>query len=141
MKRKRKKRRIAFSLLKKELLCFCHKKRNSIQRKKVNQSQKDYIVTVNGVSYEVIVEKKGAGQGKKLPAGVKKAKAGVEGNISRIDVKVGDSVKRGETLLVLKAMNMEIPVVAFANGVIADILVHEKQNVKTGEILVGFHPI
>ena len=61
--------------------------------------------------------------------------APMPGNILRIDVKEGDKVKAGQTLLILEAMKMEIPVVAPQDGTIASINVAVGDAVENGDTL------
>jgi urea carboxylase len=51
----------------------------------------------------------------------------------KIEVAAGQRVNAGDTLIVLEAMKMEIPVTAPRAGVVASILVTEKQMVAEGE--------
>jgi acetyl-CoA carboxylase biotin carboxyl carrier protein len=53
----------------------------------------------------------------------------------KIEVAAGARVAAGDTLIVLEAMKMEIPVTAPRAGVVAAILVAEKQMVAEGEAL------
>jgi acetyl-CoA carboxylase biotin carboxyl carrier protein len=53
----------------------------------------------------------------------------------KIEVQAGQRVSAGDTLIVLEAMKMEIPVTAPRAGVVASILVAEKQMVAEGEAL------
>jgi acetyl-CoA carboxylase biotin carboxyl carrier protein len=53
----------------------------------------------------------------------------------KIEVKAGQRVNAGDTLIVLEAMKMEIPVTAPRAGVVAAVLVSEKQMVAEGEAL------
>ena len=53
----------------------------------------------------------------------------------KIEVKAGQRVNAGDTLIVLEAMKMEIPVTAPRAGVVAAVLVAEKQMVVEGEAL------
>ena len=53
----------------------------------------------------------------------------------KIEVKAGQRVSAGDTLIVLEAMKMEIPVTAPRAGVVTAILVAEKQMVVEGEAL------
>jgi biotin carboxyl carrier protein len=53
----------------------------------------------------------------------------------KIEVAAGQQVSAGDTLIVLEAMKMEIPVTAPHGGVVAAILVSEKQMVAEGEAL------
>ena len=58
------------------------------------------------------------------------------GVILTIDTKVGATVKRGESLMVLEAMKMKNELKAPKDGVVAEIYVAEGQQVKYGETLV-----
>ena len=53
----------------------------------------------------------------------------------KIEVAAGARVSAGDTLIVLEAMKMEIPVTAPRAGVVSAILVAEKQMVAEGEAL------
>ena len=53
----------------------------------------------------------------------------------KIEVATGERVAAGDTLIVLEAMKMEIPVTAPRAGTVAAILVAEKQMVAEGEAL------
>ena len=53
----------------------------------------------------------------------------------KIEVAAGQRVNAGDTLIVLEAMKMEIPVTAPRDGVVAAILVAEKQMVAEGDAL------
>ena len=57
--------------------------------------------------------------------------------VLKIEVAVGDRVREGDTLIVLEAMKMEIPVAAPRNGTVIAILVREKQLVEEGEKLAA----
>lgn len=53
----------------------------------------------------------------------------------KIEVRPDDRVQRGDTLIVLESMKMEIPVTAPRAGTVAAILVQEKQTVEEGQKL------
>jgi biotin carboxyl carrier protein len=53
----------------------------------------------------------------------------------KIEVQAGQRVSAGDTLIVLEAMKMEIPVTAPRAGVVTAVLVAEKQMVAEGEAL------
>ena len=53
----------------------------------------------------------------------------------KIEAKVGQVMKAGETVIILEAMKMEIPVVAPKDGTVASIDVTEGQNVDAGQVM------
>ena len=120
---------------------------------------KNLIVTVNGVAYNVTVEEgTGAPVAAAAPAApaapapapaaapaVPAAPAGaagavvvnapMPGNILDVKVKPGDSVKAGDTLLILEAMKMENEISAPQDGTIATIDVRKGDVVDSGALL------
>ena len=70
-------------------------------------------------------------------AGVKGGvRAQIAGRVLSIKVKLGDSVARGDVLLLLEAMKMENEIKAPADGVVKEILVTDGARVAEGETLV-----
>ena len=55
--------------------------------------------------------------------------------VLKIAVVAGDRVLKGDTLIVLESMKMEIPVAAPGDGTVAAVLVKEKQTVEEGQKL------
>ena len=114
---------------------------------------KSYTITVNGNVYDVTVEENGAGAAPAAAprraaapaapaaapaaggAGNVKVEAGAAGKVFSIDSKPGDSLKRGDTILVLEVMKMETPVVAPEDGTVASIDVTVGQAVEAGALL------
>ena len=64
------------------------------------------------------------------------AKSPVPGNILKIKVSQGQTVKEGDVLIVLEAMKMENEIVAPKGGTVAQIAVSKAQVVETGTPLV-----
>ena len=117
---------------------------------------KNYTITVNGNVYDVTVEE-GASTGasvaapKAAPAAAPKAapaapkaaagagaikvEAGAAGKIFKIEASVGQAVKKGDTVVILEAMKMEIPVVAPQDGTVASIDVAVGDSVESGACL------
>ncbi len=120
---------------------------------------KNYTITVNGNVYDVVVEE-GASTGapaaapaapkaapKAAPAAAPKApaasgaagsgkvEAGAAGKVFAIEAKVGQAVKKGDTVVVVEAMKMEIPVVAPQDGTVASIDVSVGDAVEAGALL------
>jgi biotin carboxyl carrier protein len=62
--------------------------------------------------------------------------APLNGRIIEVDVTPGDTVREGETLVVLESMKMENPIVAPIDGNIIRVNVRVGQVVKRGEIIV-----
>lgn len=118
---------------------------------------KNYTITVNGNVYDVTVEEKSAGAAPAAPAApapapVPKAapaapalraagagriqvKAGAAGKVYQIPTTVGQSVQPGDTVVVIEAMKMEIPVVAPEAGTIASIDVQVGDSIEAGAVL------
>ena len=67
-----------------------------------------------------------------VEAGVSAVRAPLPGTINDIKVTVGQAVKKGETLVILEAMKMEIPVVAPADGTVSSIVVSEGEEIASG---------
>lgn len=112
---------------------------------------KNYTITVNGNVYNVTVEEgttagaapvvsaaKAAPAPKAAPAGAAgsvEVTASVPGKICKIEAGVGTAVKAGDTVLVLEAMKMEIPVVAPQDGTVASVNVAVGDAVESGDVL------
>jgi pyruvate carboxylase subunit B len=107
------------------------------------KSPENYTVTVDGKSFNVTVaEGTGAiqtiAQTPSSPVITIKGEpivAGMPGSVTHIEAAVGDTVKEGETILVLEAMKMESPVKAPKNCKIIAIEVSVGDNVNNGETL------
>ena len=108
---------------------------------------KNYTITVNGNVYDVVVEE-GASTGApvaakapaapkaapKAPAAAPKA-SGAAGKIFKLEASVGQAVKKGDAVIILEAMKMEIPVVAPEDGTVASIDVAVGDTVEAGAVL------
>ncbi len=103
---------------------------------------KNYTITVNGNVYDVVVEE-GASTGAAAPAAPKaaagagsvKVEAGAAGKVFKIEASVGQSLKAGDTVVIVEAMKMEIPVVAPQDGTVASIDVAVGDAVEAGALL------
>jgi acetyl-CoA carboxylase biotin carboxyl carrier protein len=62
--------------------------------------------------------------------------AHITGTVWKIEVKVGDSVTEGQTLVILESMKMEMPLEAPTAGKVEQIHVKEAQAVNEGDVLV-----
>lgn len=120
---------------------------------------KNYTITVNGSVYDVVVEEGQAGGAsaaaapaapravpKAAPApaaapaaggaaGSIKIEAGAAGKVFKIEANVGQAVKKGDAVVIVEAMKMEIPVVAPEDGTVASINVAVGDAVEAGALL------
>ncbi len=118
---------------------------------------KNYTITVNGNVYDVTVEEgasTNAPAAAKAPAAPKaapkaapaaapkaagagsiKIEAGAAGKVFKIEKKVGDAVKKGDAVVIVEAMKMEIPVVAPQDGTVASIDVAVGDAIEAGAVL------
>jgi acetyl-CoA carboxylase biotin carboxyl carrier protein len=62
--------------------------------------------------------------------------AHITGTVWKIEVKVGDEVDEGDTVVILESMKMEMPVEAEDPGVVKEIVCAEGQSVSEGDTLV-----
>ncbi len=120
-----------------------------------------YIVRINGIEYEVEIEKKGKQHHQSISESVSAKKAaeqqsaapapaaqkaaapaagsgtpavcGTSGKVWKIEKAVGDEVKKGDAVVIIEAMKMEIPVVAPVDGKVTQIAVGEGDAVASGQ--------
>lgn len=110
---------------------------------------KIYKVKVNGKVYEVELESVSESAGKvevkeEVKQEVKAApsgegtllKAPLQGTILKINVNVGDKVKKGQAVIILEAMKLENEVVAPCDGVVKEIKVSKGQSVNNQDALL-----
>ena len=118
---------------------------------------KKYNITVNGKKYEVEVEEvfsspSAATQSAAAPVssvrtpepvkakatadgGNTVIEAAVPGKVVKIAASAGSAVKKGDPVVVIESMKMEIPVVAPEDGTVTVIKTAVGENVETGDIL------
>ncbi|MDD4142559.1 MAG: biotin/lipoyl-binding protein [Bacteroidales bacterium] len=120
----------------------------------VKHEDRDITLEVNGTSYVVSTDKMAPTKApSKTPMVVRKdatpsvpvmsgtsvaqtIKAPLPGNILNILVKEGDSVQKGQKLLVYEAMKMENDVLAEGNGVVSKIFVSVGDTILQGATLM-----
>ena len=96
----------------------------------------DNKATVNGKAYDIDVKSgieakpsASSGEGEEI-------KAGLPGNVLRIEVSEGQEVAEGDVLLVVEAMKMETEVKSPKAGTVNSILVSQGDKVVTGQAMV-----
>jgi biotin carboxyl carrier protein len=71
----------------------------------------------------------------KPAAGLSKVEAPLPGTMFKVNIKVGDPVKKGQAIMVLEAMKMENNILAEKDGIVNKVLVSEGDAVLQGDIL------
>ena len=121
---------------------------------------RNFIVNVNGVSYKIEDEEVSAEEAAVVktvptapvaptaptaptapvaptaPANGQKVESPMPGTILDVRVKVGDSVKQGDVVMILEAMQMANEILAPCDGTIADVRVQKSSTVDSGALLV-----
>ena len=126
---------------------------------------KTYNITVNGTTYEVVVEETGstasapayvapqvaapvaapatpaAAPKAQAPAaaGATKVTSPMPGTILAVKVSVGQQVKKGDVICVLEAMKMENDIPAPCDGTIASINTQKGASVASGDLLASIN--
>ena len=62
--------------------------------------------------------------------------AHITGTVWKVEVGIGDTVEEGDTVVILEAMKMEIPVEAEDAGIVAEIRCSEGGAVDEGDVLL-----
>jgi urea carboxylase len=89
-----------------------------------------------GLDSFVTDEGTGSGLGGDIPEGCFGVESAVPGNIWKLLVEEGQTVKAGDTLAIIESMKMEINVTAHAAGTVRDVRAGPGRNVKAGDVLV-----
>ena len=115
---------------------------------------KQFKITVNGKTYDVAVEETGSTSAPAAVAapvaapapaaapaatGAEKVNSPMPGNIIDIKVSAGDTVKSGDTLLILEAMKMENEIKAPCDGTVAGVHVAKGDTVDSGALLISLN--
>ena len=110
---------------------------------------KKYRVNVNGNNYEIAIELIDEAEAKSVapapqaaapvqsaaPAGGEKITSPMPGNILSVNVSNGDTVKKGQVLMVLEAMKMENEIMSPIDGTIVSVNTSKGATVESGALL------
>jgi biotin carboxyl carrier protein len=75
---------------------------------------------------------------KPVAAGAETVKAPIPGVIQEVNVKDGDTVKKGDVLFVLEAMKMKNNIVANRAGTVASVNIGKGDSVTHGQVLLSY---
>ena len=123
---------------------------------------KKYNITVNGTTYEVVVEEAGEVAAAPVysapvvsapaaapaapkaapaaaPAGATTVTSPMPGTILNVKVSAGQSVKKGDVICVLEAMKMENDIPAPCDGVVASVNVQKGASVAAGDVIASIN--
>ncbi len=134
------------------------RKKSQEKKEEKKASNGEYTVTVNGVNYGVKIEKDSAVvNGVKYPLSIKdgiatspaaqsvkktvvsssvEVKAPMPGLALRFNVKVGDTVKKNDILMIMEAMKMENEIYSPCDGTITAISVNQGDQLQSGDLLI-----
>ena len=110
---------------------------------------KKYRVTVNGTAYEIELEEltgaapaaapaaatAPAPAAAAAPAGGEQVTSPMPGTILSVNVAAGDSVKRGQVLMILEAMKMENEIMCPCDGKVVSVNTSKGSSVESGTLL------
>ncbi|MFN5251913.1 MAG: acetyl-CoA carboxylase biotin carboxyl carrier protein subunit [Bacteroidia bacterium] len=110
----------------------------------LNKAEKTMEILLNNQRHIVAIKEPlddllhSMGLDKMTNAGASQIKAPMPGLVLDVAVKVGDTVAKGDKVLVLEAMKMENIIKASGDGTVARILVDKGQTVDKNQILIEF---
>ena len=106
---------------------------------------KKYRVTVNGTVYEIELEEltdaapaaapAPAATPAAAPAGGEQVTSPMPGTILSVNVAAGDTVKKGQVLMILEAMKMENEIMCPCDGKVASVNTSKGASVESGTLL------
>jgi len=112
------------------------------QKYNVKSSDKQDAFVINGQEYFIEIEEgcSDEGSGSSVAAsassGGTEIKAGIPGSIFKVLVNVGDKVSKGQPVIVIEAMKMEIEVAAPSDGVVSSVRVKQGDTIVNNQLLV-----
>lgn len=107
-----------------------------------NYTEKTFLIRVNNNEYNIQVQDKfdillqQLGMGNLKNKKVNQIKAPMPGLVLRFEKNIGDTIKKGESVLILEAMKMENMIKSPGDAVIKNILVKTGQAVEKNQILI-----
>jgi len=111
---------------------------------KANAEEKTFVINVNGNNYQLQIKDKYDELLKNLgfdnlnSKKVNEIKAPMPGLVLNIRVAVGDTVKKGDPVLVLEAMKMENVIKSPTDGIVSKINIKQGVAVEKNQVLLNF---
>ncbi len=105
---------------------------------------KSFLIKINNAKYSISLKDRfdilldQLGMSNVNSAKVNDLKAPMPGLIVDIKVQVGDTIKKGDTILILEAMKMENVLKATGDGTVKAIRISPKQNVEKNQVMIEF---
>ncbi len=89
---------------------------------------------VQGLDSFSVTEEPAAAEGD-IPAGCFGVESAIPGNVWKVLVEPGQTVRAGDTLAIIESMKMEIPLTTHASGTVRTLRVGPGRNIKAGDVL------
>ena len=112
------------------------------QKYNVKSSDKQDAFVINGQEYFIEIEEgcsdeaSGSSVAASTSSNGVEIKAGIPGSIFKVLVNVGDKVSKGQPVIVIEAMKMEIEVAAPSDGVVSSVRVKQGDTIVNNQLLV-----
>jgi len=110
----------------------------------INKEEKLFFVKINGIKYKFTITDKydellhNLGMDNLVNNKVSDLKAPMPGLVLSISTAIGETVSKGDTLLILEAMKMENAIKSPTDGVIKNITVTQGQTVEKNQVILNF---
>ncbi len=120
-----------------------HKSYN-VELLKVNKEDKNFFIKVNGKKFKFAVKDKydellkSLGMDNLATTKVANLKAPMPGLVIELSVEVGQTVQKGDALMILEAMKMENVIKSPTDGIIKNILVKKGDAVEKNQVILNF---
>ncbi len=114
----------------------------NLQVLEADLAQKTFKIQVNDQIFQLNLEDpldqqlKAMGMSKSQSDKIDKVNAPMPGLVLKVLVEPGQEVKKGDSLIILEAMKMENIIKCAGNGIVKNILIHEKDAVEKNQVLI-----
>ena len=108
----------------------------SVNGKKYAVAIEGNKATVNGKLYDIDIKEGIEAKAKKSGGEGSEVKAGLPGNVLKVQVEEGDRIEEGDVLLIVEAMKMETEIKSPVSGTVSSVEVSVGDHVQAGQVLV-----